>query len=191
MNTMTLYHISKIDLGDQVMVTPTIPVYPAFGENDTIPRICACASVIGCLRAIPEPFQTYIDPNTVEPVNKLYLYRADVPIEHITQPDIELVEDCWITGEFWITEPQEFHKLCVYDVRRNCRIIGSPYSRWALTAEGLDEVIDRKIAAPIYADDMSAFSMLELDMKFLDIDAEQRNWGNVIFPDDVRWKDYI
>ena len=71
---MKVYHISRKDLGDSIVLIPRVPAHRAHGENSTIPRICCTPSIYNCLIAM----EATADLNDKD-ITNLYVYYADAP----------------------------------------------------------------------------------------------------------------
>lgn len=163
-----LYHISQIDLGSKILMQPKVPKFKIQGEDNTIPRICCCTSIPGCIHAINNIPELIDMSKTLD----LYAYGAYVDAEYIVQPSGDLLPDAWITGEIWVTTPQVFYKCHHYIASKQFHIPNTNLSRYAFTdASEEDIVIDRVvgIGTMIYGD-LDSFSMImeDFDQKALD-----------------------
>lgn len=159
MNTLHVYHISQIDLGDYCEFKPDIPKFKSHFEDKSIRRICACTSITDCIVAINNiPYTAQFAPDGLD----LWLYESDICIEDIIQPTDTQVEDAWYTGELWITKPYVFKKTAYYKCRKHMEFPNMPYSRYSFTRVDKDEVVDRIYTENIYGD-RDSFSMLLLD----------------------------
>lgn len=187
MKTMYLYHISKKDLGDQILLTPRIPKHKDKYEDSTTPRVCCCPTIPGCIHAIPD---FIFDGQSTTITNTLYVYGAHIPVEYIIQPGYTMVSDAWFTGELWVTHPETWFKVATYRVYRQARLDGTPYSRFIFhdAIQANDEIVcDRKIDKTVYGE-LESFSMLELDYQYAFPD--DRNIKNVLIDGvDSEYKD--
>lgn len=177
MTTMYLYHISKTDLGSEVLLKPRVPKHKDKYEDNSTPRICCCPTIPGCIHAIPD---FIFDGQSTALTDTLYVYSAYVPVEYIVQPTCMMVCDSWFTGELWVTHPGMWYKVHTYKVWRQARLAGTPYSRFIFhdAMQSDDEIVcDRKIDKTIYGEPIS-FSMLELDYKYAFPD--EQNVKNVL-----------
>lgn len=190
LNTMLLYHVSAKNLGTGVTLFPRIPENVASGEDKTTPRICCCTNILDCLRAMVEFPYHYNDNGQPELLEKLYVYTAHVPISKITEPTIHQVPDRCMTGEYWVTEPQNFDRFWIYTITRQAHIDGTPYSRFILHDYNWDDeiVADRRIAQVVYGDEVS-FSILTFDDEFRE--PSDANTKNIIFGDDPRYSEIL
>lgn len=113
MKTMHLFRISYQDLGPNILLVPEVPHYRLDGEDGETPRVCACPTLYQCIMAK----SMYLNSKLWKE-NKLnfYVYTADVPIEFIEQPTNSQVEDVWMTGELWVTQPIIWTKLEAYEI---------------------------------------------------------------------------
>lgn len=187
MKTMYLYHISKKDLGDQILLTPRIPKHKDKYEDNITPRVCCCPTVPGCIHAIPD---FIFNGKDVTISSLLYVYGAHIPVEHIIQPGYTMISDAWFTGELWVTQPETWFKVATYNVYRQARLAGTPYSRFIFhnAVQSDDEIVcDRKIDKTVYGE-LESFSMLELDYQYAFPD--NRNIKNVLIDGvDSEYKD--
>lgn len=151
-----LYHISQIDLGSRVLMTPMVPKFKTQGEDNTIPRICCCTSIPGCIHAI-----TNI-PELIDTAKRLdlYVYEANVDAKYIVQPSDKMLPDVWLTGEMWVTTPQIFYKCHHYIATKQFHIPNTNFSRYAFKDIVEEyEVVDRVVGGLVYGDS-SSFSMV-------------------------------
>lgn len=169
MKTIYLYHISKINLGNVVVLSPKVPEDIASNEDSTTKRVCACLTIPACIRASEVLFaqpHAWLDDGI-----EVWIYEADVPVENIVQPDVSKVPDVWFTGELWVIVETSWklHShaiICRYMMYKckesmsNSKVV---FSRYAVTADENDEVIDRIAGTTIYGYGENAFSMLEYD----------------------------
>ncbi len=168
MRQINLYHISREDLGPAVVLTPDIPANTGFGEDETTPRVCACLTIPGCIRAGEFCFDEQVMENCER--EALYVYEAWVDPEDVLQPGTDQVPDAWFTGELWVTRPIRWVRLAKGYLRKHLSYQVSctepeatvVYSRYAFTIDGYDEVIDKVGTTAIYGDEDS-FSILEFD----------------------------
>lgn len=153
-----LYHISQIDLGSRVLMQPMVPKFKTQGEDSTVPRICCCTSIPGCIHAI-----TNI-PELIDVAERLdlYAYEANVDAKYIVQPSDKLLPDVWLTGEMWVTTPQVFYKCHHYIATKQFHIPNTNFSRYAFKDITEDyEVVDRVVGGLIYGDSYSFSMVLE------------------------------
>ena len=160
-----LYHISQIDLGSKILMQPKVPKFKTQREDNTIPRICCCTSIPGCIHAINNIPELIDMSKTLD----LYAYEANVDAKYIIQPSDKLLPDVWITGEMWVTTPQVFYKCHHYIASKQFHIPNTNFSRYAFKDIVEDEVIDRVVGTMIYGD-LDSFSMImeDFDQKALD-----------------------
>ena len=160
-----LYHISQIDLGSKILMQPKVPKFKTQGEDNTIPRICCCTSIPGCIHAINNIPELIDISKTLD----LYAYEANVDAKYIIQPSDKLLPDVWITGEMWVTTPQVFYKCHHYIASKQFHIPNTNFSRYAFKDIVEDEVIDRVVGTMIYGD-LNSFSMImeDFDQNALD-----------------------
>ena len=132
MDKMHVYHISLDDLGNKVTFKPRIPE-GMIGENNHIPRICVCPTIMGCIRAIaPSQLTDKINKGMI---SHLYLYDAFVDVANLYQPNTDDVPDIYITGELWVMKETRFTLL---KKMRICKHLDLPfccYSRYAIYPE--------------------------------------------------------
>ena len=102
---MKLYHVSFHLMHDGNFI-PRVPEQRLLDENDTIPRICACSSIEGCLTAMPGGGD-YL-PESLEytaGIIKVFEFES----EDFLTPDYlhqnRLVADADITQEYWLLKP--------------------------------------------------------------------------------------
>lgn len=154
---MKLYHISREDLGDIVTLNPKIPINRCSRENNTIPRVCCAASIYDCL------ISSEASANVTEkdPLN-LFVYCTEVDASDIYIPVEEDVPDAFYTNEIWLMDSYTFIKECNATLRMHMNIPNSPYSRYAFTKNGCEEVIDRIASMPVYGTSDS-FSYIDLN----------------------------
>lgn len=157
MEYIRVYHLSTTDLGHVPTLTPRVPECHLHGEDLETPRICCSTTVIGCIMAMP-PF---MELGNIES-RDFWLYEAHVPVANIEQPTHREVPDVWQTGELWITQEQDFLCIGKYHVRKHVKWPDMPFSRYAFTLEGEEEIVDCIVRAPIYGD-IEAFSYLDID----------------------------
>lgn len=155
---MKVYHISRKDLGDCIVLIPRVPAYRAHGENSTIPRICCSQSIYNCLIAM-EAAADLDDKN----VTNLYVYCAYVDPLIIYQPESDEVPDAFYTNELWILQPQHFCKECNATLKIHMNIPNSPYSRYMFTRDGCEDVLDRITSTPVYGT-LESFSYIDLNV---------------------------
>ena len=160
-----LYHISQIDLGSKILMQPKVPKFKTQREDNTVPRICCCTSIPGCIHAINNIPELIDISKTLD----LYAYEANVDAKYIIQPSDKLLPDVWITGEMWVTTPQVFYKCHHYIASKQFHIPNTNLSRYAFKDIVEDEVIDRVVGTMIYGD-LDSFSMImeDFDQKALD-----------------------
>lgn len=160
-----LYHISQIDLGSKILMQPKVPKFKTQREDNTVPRICCCTSIPGCIHAINNIPELIDISKTLD----LYAYEANVDAKYIIQPSDKLLPDVWITGEMWVTTPQVFYKCHHYIASKQFHIPNTNLSRYAFKDIVEDEVIDRVVGTMIYGD-LNSFSMImeDFDQKALD-----------------------
>lgn len=176
MKTLHVYFLSDKNLSDRVTLHPRIIDEDriAIGEDNSIPRICCSNSIKGCIDSIDIASRLHRD------IQHFWLYEADVDIANIIQPISDMVPDSWFTGEFWITESQEFILISEYTFRATMKI--SPvYSRYIFSKcdpYGC-EIADRVQAYNLYGGPDS-FSFIEMDHESV-----------AIMPDKYDMEDYI
>lgn len=75
---------------------------------------------------------------------KIYLYEADIEIGNIYRPTENDVPDAFYTGELWILDAYDvdFYKVKCYNIRKHMDLPNCTYSRYAVTEEKEDEIID-------------------------------------------------
>lgn len=154
---MKVYHISRKDLGDSIVLIPRIPTHRAHGENSTIPRICCTPSIYNCLIAM----EATADLNDKD-ITNLYVYCADVDPLIICQPELDEVPDAFYTNELWILQQQRFYKECNATLKIHMNIPSSPYSRYMFTRDGCEDVLDRITSMPVYGT-LGSFSYIDLN----------------------------
>ena len=161
MNYMTVYKLSFEDLGDKVMLCPSIPKHPAKGEDTTTPRICCAPTIMGCINGLEVVAAQNVRLNKKDgDTIKLYLYVTVVDIDFLYQPTIDEVPDQWLTGEMWIRGNQMFYKVLEYNLRKHMDIPNSAYSRYSMTSINEEEVLDIHCASVVYGD-IKSFSFIE------------------------------
>lgn len=175
MKMMRVYFLCDHDLGLTPTIEPRVPKTKAALEDYTTPRICVATTIPACLKSI-DAIPILCDLDRKDPCKEnehhvitYEVYVADVPVEHIVQPDNSMVPDAWITGELWITEPTVFHKLGTAQLEKHVVYEDAPFARFAFTMlhdplseEFDDEVVDRVFADAIYGE-YGAFSILDFD----------------------------
>ncbi len=168
MGQIRLYHVSREDLGQQAFLIPDVPTNTGSGEDTVTPRVCACLTIPGCIRAGEFCFDDPVmDGDDGE---ALYVYAAYVDMEDVFQPGSDQVPDAWFTGELWVMKPVRWIRVAAGTLRKHLSYNVScqepeatvVYSRYAFTIDGYDEVVDRAGATAIYGDEDS-FSVLEFD----------------------------
>lgn len=160
MNSMVVFKICFEDLGDNIILDPRIPRYPAKNEDTTINRIPVCTTIPACITALELTSMITKD----DPVLEVYVYTAAVPMEYLDEPNIHTIKvpDQWKTGELWVMYPWMFTKLGKAYLRKHMEFPNSAFSRYSFRFEMFDEVVDRVCAAPVYGE-MRSFSFLDLD----------------------------
>lgn len=88
-------------------------------EDNTIPRICVCQNISGCLVA---GCTSYQEKKT------FYLYSCEKESGLVAQPTIKQVYDAYFTGEEWILEPTLFQLETILHVTKE--IINKEYSKY-------------------------------------------------------------
>lgn len=162
MEKMTVYRISEVDLGDAVVLQPSIPKHRMKNEDCITPRICCAPTIMGCIDS-SEVVNKNIDELEAGECITLYLYSAYVDIYNIHQPVQFQLPDQWLTGELWILEPQEFYKVNQYILRKHMDIPNSCYSRFSMTSINDEEVLDRIAASKIYGI-LNSFSFIDFNI---------------------------
>jgi len=108
MNTIKLYHISY-DLSEPLdkKFIPKIPSNPATGEDESIPRICLCDSIEGCINAAEDKLGNYEDTDiaTIIVWEKEFSLLDDKLICWQQLYEDDLVPDAALTHEYWYLEP--------------------------------------------------------------------------------------
>lgn len=177
---LKLYHISLIDLGNNITLIPKIPSNTMMIENSHTPRICVCTSITGCINGLNYPDNRNF-------MNKpLYLYQCIVDTEkvRIMQPTRADVEDAWITGELWLLDSTEFKFVRSYKVFKHAHIKDTAYSRFIFTSDEDDLPLDFRDGDIVYGEETN-FSMLMIDF---DHYYENRNSHTGIqFSDELNW----
>ena len=153
---MKLYHISRQDLGESVILTPKIPKHKAFGENNSLPRICCAPSVYNCLISIEAAAD--IENNAIN----LYVYSTEANSSMVYYPEPDEVPDVFYTNEVWLLGECEFYKEYNATLNIHMNIPNSPYSRYVFTREGCEDVLDRIGAMPVYGD-LGSFSYIDFN----------------------------
>ena len=155
-----MFKITLEDLGNNVFLSPRVPINTCKGEDTVIERIPVCLTLPSCIRALELTSMITKD----NPELKVYVYVSEVPMEYLEDPNKHEIKvpDRWITGELWVTHPWTFIKLSSATIRKHMEIPYSAYSRYAFTMENFDEVIDRRCITNIYGE-MTSFSFIELD----------------------------
>ena len=155
---MKVFHISKEDLGSNVIFEPRIPSTVVYGEDLKTPRICVSLNLFGAILAAPD-IPTNKEGKVCE---KIHVYYTEISKEEIYQPSEVQVPDVLKTGELWLTNRTVFSKFGTYDVFRHMHYKGTPYSRFLFTKEGYDAEVDLASGDILYGDYRS-FSVLLLD----------------------------
>ena len=156
---MIYYRICFEDLGDSVVIHPSIPKHPAKDEDKVIPRICVAPTIYQCIKALE--LTNFITKDT--PSIKVYVYLTSINnlnISTLYYPTS--VPDAWITGEMWIKDSCLFRKAFTATIRKQMEIPNTGYSRYSFVRDGCEEVPDRYCATSIYGTEDS-FSFIELD----------------------------
>lgn len=163
MKCIPLYRVETEDKGDSYVLFPHIPDNRLMFENNYTARICACPTIIGCLYSaeIGRRLCLLEEKNNIEKL-PIYIYKAYVDIEYVDIPSESDVYDAWHTGEMWITMPTEFTKVGRYTIRKHMELPYSCYSRFAVTKDGHDEIIDLTTGDVIYGEP-NAFSYIDIN----------------------------
>jgi len=92
---MTLYHLSKVK-HDGIVMSPRIPrsLIVDF-EDETTPRVCFSSTIAGACRAI-KSWGGY-------GIYYLHVIDGKVSPKHIRKCTEEMVSDCIVTDEYWVT----------------------------------------------------------------------------------------
>ena len=112
------FHISKIDLGNTVTLTPRLPDSAVTKIEGNQKRICVSTSPLFCLRSISGTRQPKIsdilyelqDSNLKKCYSPVLYYTKEIPI---IPPD---VSDFRHNQEHWFIEETEFYKIGFIDL---------------------------------------------------------------------------
>ena len=91
------YHISKADLGTNVIMTPKVPNSCLITEEGDIPRICVCTTIYHCLRALAG-------------IGRRKISVDDIYLEFRSRDTIKGFQ----TLDGWFFENHDFHSPSVY-----------------------------------------------------------------------------
>ena len=191
-DTPNYYRFEFEFLGETMQRVPSYPYNRVHGEDLTIPRICVCETIYGCIAALQLPWNSFVDPKTGKTdIEKsidfnvrgkainIYLYRFDPKLDSsysIVTPTVDAVPDSFITGEKWIidsTEALRFTFVSRYVVRMHMHLTPTCYSRYSVIKcemdESFDDIFDREVpdmqdAMTIYGEEDS-FSFLYMNPK--------------------------
>lgn len=142
---LELYHLSPTPLDGRIL-TPRVPEYRLYDEDNQIERVCFSTSVKGAFRAIPGCNDVVMGYSKQDYVTMF----VHIPVEddgfwddgRIAIPSDMLVPDTKITGEVWIMKPVEL--VCVAEIaialERNVIEVEEPH----VLADILD-IFDSKI----------------------------------------------
>ena len=161
MEAMRVYRISTIDLGNCILLEPSIPKHPMKNEDIITPRICCAPTIMGCIDSA-EIINTNIDRLEAGECITLYLYEAYVDVSNIHQPVNFQLPDQWLTGELWLFKSQEFYKINKYVLRKHMDLPNSAYSRFSMTSINNEEVLDVISASKIYGN-LDSFSFIDFN----------------------------
>ena len=176
MNSMLVFKITLEDLGNNVFLSPRVPINTCKGEDTVIERIPVCLTLPSCIRALELTSMITKD----NPELKVYVYVSEVPMEYLEDPNKHEIKvpDRWITGELWVTHPWTFIKLSSATIRKHMEIPYSAYSRYAFTMENFDEVLKmlekgekkaREIARETIARVKNAVGVVQIALIFQEI----------------------
>lgn len=112
----TIFRISTEDM-DCKLYRPEIPTNRAFGEDNTIERVCFADTIEGCFRAIPGS-EVY--------ANKRQTFYVHIPIYDdyfmgtiqdglVAYPKAKLVPDTYLTQEVWVMDMVRVQ--CIAEIR--------------------------------------------------------------------------
>ena len=171
---MRVYRICFQNFGQTPIFYPHIPENMMGNEDKTIPRICVCPTITGCVDSINLTFGLAMNEENNRLLNEkwkeypLYLYEAVVKVDHLYQPTLHDVPDVWRTGELWILEPQQFVKVSNLVLRKHMELPFSAYSRYCLRYDSEEEIIDVVTAGNHVYGDHNCFSFIGFDYSRID-----------------------
>ncbi|MCM1222149.1 MAG: hypothetical protein NC548_47530 [Lachnospiraceae bacterium] len=150
MKDIKLYRIHDKFDENTLELYPRVPDRVSMNEDTTTERICACHTIMGCLRALIYP--SHMDDfKKMKRINEgydepIYLYSSVVPVEDVYRPTVEELPDVYNTGEMWIAKPCIFTLETKLLIRKHMDIdYQFCYSRYFVRYESENNTVeDRK-----------------------------------------------
>ncbi len=113
---LELYHLSPTPLDGRIL-TPRVPEYRLYDEDNQIERVCFSTSVKGAFRAIPgcnDVVMSYSKQSYVTMFVHIPVEDDGFWDDRIAIPSKSFVADSEYTGEVWIMKPVEL--ICVAEI---------------------------------------------------------------------------
>lgn len=133
-DTIKLYHISLVNLGERGILSPRVPKTTMKTKDKETKRVSTSRTILGCMKGIIFPAATAgntynstaeINNKRIDSVKTLayggivqfYLYSAEVKIKDIIVPNKQQLPDWFLSGELWVTAEYEWQREHIIGIR--------------------------------------------------------------------------
>lgn len=130
-----LYYVSPVDLGEEVVFYPRVPIHRHDAEDDRIKRVCVAPTVLDCFLAACCFEYAICDME----YNPFFVYRTEKP-EQAYKPTRQELPDGPVTNERWILHKTKLVKA------RTFKMLDVPEPDWDICDEDNSETTMWKAA---------------------------------------------